>query len=275
MSVRQDGAPEESEALSKKESPDRRARAEQMRKERERAARRRRNGITVGIVVIVLVLIGAASFGVYQATSDDPESGSTPAAATKAGGFVVDQEALTGKSSGKDPVEVVVYEDFQCPGCKAFETSTRSIVDQYIKDGTIEVEYRPLNFIDQGMGGQTEYSLKAANASICVYEDAGAKAFYDLHKLLFDNQEQEGGPGFSDTEYTDYASEVGADGIRSCISDMPYADFVEDTTSKFLEEGYGGTPTILVEGEVLKGESDNTLPTPEAFKAAIDKAAKG
>jgi len=245
-----------------------------MRKERERAARRRRNGITVGIVVIVLVLIGAASFGVYQATSDDPEAGSTPSGATKAGGFVVDQKALTGKSSSKDPVKVVIYEDFQCPGCKAFETSTRSIVDDYIKSGKIQVEYRPLNFIDQGMGGQTEYSVKSANASICVFEEGGAKAFYDLHRLLFDNQMQEGSAGFSTTEYADYASEVGADGVRSCISDMPYSDFVEDTTTKFLKEGYGGTPTILVNGDVLKGESENTLPTPQAFKSAIDKAAK-
>ena len=246
-----------------------------MRKERERSARRRRNGITVGIIVIVLVLIGAASFGIYQATSDDPEAGTTPSGATEDGGFVVDQEALTGNASaGKDPVKVVLYEDFQCPGCKAFETSTRSIVDEYIKDGTIEVEYRPLNFIDQGSGGQTEYSMNAANASICVYEDAGAKAFYELHRLLFDNQMDEGGPGFSSTQYADFASEVGADGIRSCISDTPYKDFVEDTTRTFLEEGYGGTPTILVDGEVLEGASQNTMPTPDDFKAAVDKAAK-
>lgn len=245
-----------------------------MRKERERSARRRRNGITVGIVVIVLVLVGAASFGIYQATSDDAEAGSTPSGATSDGGFVVDQEALTGKSSSKDPVEVVLYEDFQCPGCRAFETSTRSIVDEYIKNGTIEVEYRPLNFIDQGMGGQTEYSLRAANAAICVYEEAGAKAFYELHKLFFDNQMEEGSAGFSDAQYAEFASQVGADGIRSCISDMPYADFVKDTTRQFFKEGHGGTPTIIIEGDVLKGESENTLPTPEAFKAAIDKAAK-
>ena len=260
---------------SKKESPDRRARAEQMRKERERTARRRRNGITVGIVVIVLVLIGAASYGIYQAQSDDAEAGSTPSGATKDGGFVVDQEALTDESSGGgDPVKVVLYEDFQCPGCKAFETATRSVVDEYIKNGTIEVEYRPLNFIDQGTGGQTEYSMKAANASICVYEEGGPKAFYDLHRLLFDNQMQEGGPGFTDSQYSDFASEVGAEGIKSCISDTPYSDFVDKTTRGFLQEGYGGTPTILVDGEVLKGESENTLPTADAFKAAVDKAAK-
>ncbi|UYM04234.1 DsbA family protein [Solicola gregarius] len=259
---------------SKNQRPDRRARAEQMRKERERAAKRRRNGITIGIVVVVVALIAVAGFGIYQATEDDAEAGSTPSGATSDGGFVVDQKALTGESSGDAPVDVVLYEDFQCPGCKAFETSTRSIVDQYIKDGTINVEYRPLNFIDGNMGGQTEYSLKSANAAICVYEEAGAKAFYELHTQLFDNQMEEGGPGFTDQQYEDFAGEVGADGVGSCISDMPYGDFVKDTTKAFLKEGYSSTPTILVDGEALKGESEGTLPTPDAFKAAIDKAAQ-
>lgn len=259
---------------SKNASSDRKARAEQMRKERERAARRRRNGITVGIVVIVVALIAVASIGIYQATSDDAAAGSTPDGATDDHGFVVDQKALTGESSsGKEPVDVVIYEDFQCPGCKAFETMTRDVVDEYIKDGTIEVEYRPLNFIDQMTGGQTEYSMKAANASICVYEEAGPKAFYELHRLLFDNQMTEGSPGFSDQEYSDFASEVGAEGIGSCISDLPYADFVEETTKDFAKQGYNSTPTVLVDGKVLEGPDKQTLPSAEDFKKAVDEAA--
>lgn len=260
--------------MSKNASTDRRARAEQMRKERERAARRRRSGITVGIVVIVVVLIAAAAFGIYQATSDDAEAGSTPNGATDDHGFVVDQKALTGKSSGgKDPVDVVIYEDFQCPGCKAFETMTRDIVDSYIKDGTIDVEYRPLNFIDQMQGGQTDYSLKAANASICTYEEAGAKAFYELHKPFFDDQMEEGSPGFSNSQYVDYAADVGADGISSCISDMPYAGFVKDTTKDFAKQGYTSTPTVIIDGKELKGADARSLPTANDFKAAVQQAA--
>ncbi|UPK76347.1 DsbA family protein [Nocardioidaceae bacterium SCSIO 66511] len=262
---------------SKNERPDRRARAEQMRKERERAAKRRRNGITVGIVVVVVVLIAAAGFGIYQATDDNAAAGSTPSGATEDGGFVVDQKTLTGESSSdKQPVDVVIYEDFQCPGCRAFETSTRTVVDQLIKNGTIEVEYRPLDFIDQNMGGQTEYSIKSANAAVCVYEEAGAKAFYELHKPLFDNQMEEGGPGFTDQQYKDFASDVGADGVSSCISDRPYADFIQDTTRAFAKEGYNSTPTILINGEELEGQTkdgQSLLPTAQEFQTAVEKAA--
>lgn len=259
--------------MSKNASSDRRARAEQMRKERERAARRRRNGITIGIVVVVVALIAIAAVGIYQATSDDAEAGSTPSGATEENGFVVDQEALTGESSGKAPVEVVIYEDFQCPGCRAFETATRDAVDEYIRNGTIQVEYRPLDFIDQMTGGRTDYSLRAANASACVFEEAGADAFYELHKPFFDEQMPEGSPGFSDQQYVSYASEVGAEGISSCISDMPYADFVQETTKDFAKQGYNSTPTVLIDGEVLQGPDAQTLPSVEDFKAAVEKAA--
>lgn len=237
-----------------------------MRKERERAARRRRNGITVGIVVIVLVLVGAASFGVYQATSDDPEAGGTPDGVTDKGGVLYTQEVATGKSSSNaDPVEVVAYEDFYCPACRSFEETSGQFLQSEVEKGTVSVEYRPVAILDNM--GPDQYSTRSAAAAACVVDNAGAEAFYKFHKSLYANQPPEGSPGLTSTQLNDYAEEAGADGVRSCISDEAFKDWVADQTQQFAEDGHQATPTILVDGEPVSN------PSPESLAKAIKAAA--
>ncbi|MGH3358994.1 MAG: DsbA family protein [Nocardioidaceae bacterium] len=250
---------------SNKANPDRRARAEQMRKERERAAKRRRNGITVGIVVIVVVLIAVAGFGIYQATSNDAGSGGAPEGVTSKGGIVYDQEAATGSSSGDSkPVEVVAYEDFYCPACRAFEEASGDYLQSAVEDGTISVEYRPIAILDRMSPDQ--YSTRSASASACVMDSAGPEAFYEFHNLLYENQPPEGSPGPDATQLTTFAGEAGADGVSSCIEDDAYEGWVTEQTDAFGEDGYGETPTVLVDGERVP------TPSPANLEKAIQAA---
>ena len=248
-------------------SSDRKARAEQMRIDRERAERRRRNLVTGGIVagVVVLVAVAAAAIGL---ASDDGESDETTDFPTD--GIVYDQEAATGESSDDDPVDVVIYEDFQCPACAQFDALTRSVIADHVEKGAIRVAYRPMNYIDEYLAnGSTDYSLRAANAARCVYEDAGGQAFHEFSRLLFEDQQPEGGPGFSDEQYAAYAKQAGASGIGKCLSDLPYKEDIEQRTRDFAtsEVGENGTPAILVDGESLTDRSA------EGLSEAIDEAA--
>lgn len=238
-----------------------------MRKERERSARRRRNGITVGIVVIVLVLIGVAAFGIYQATSDDPEAGGTPSGVTDGGGILYTQEVATGKSSsGADPVEVVAYEDFYCPACRSLEETSGPFLESEVEKGTITVEYRPIAILDNMSPDQ--YSTRSAAAAACVMDNAGAEAFYKFHQTLYENQPPEGSPGHDATQLKEYAEQAGAEGIGSCIDDEAFSDWVGTQTQQFAEDGHESTPTVLVDGKPVSN------PSPQGLKAAIDKAAK-
>lgn len=250
---------------SNKANPDRRARAEQMRKERERADKRRRNGITTGIVVIVVVLIAVAGFGIYQATSDDAGSGGTPDGVTADGGILYDQEVATGNSSGDtEPVEVVAYEDFYCPACGAFEQASGDYLQSAVEDGKISVEYRPIAILDRMSPDQ--YSTRSASAAACVADSAGPEAFHEFHGLLYENQPQEGSPGHDATQLKAYADEAGADGVSSCIEDDAYKGWVTDQTEAFGEDGYDQTPTVLVDGKPV------SAPSPENLEKAIQEA---
>ncbi|MGH3358995.1 MAG: DsbA family protein [Nocardioidaceae bacterium] len=255
--------------MGEQKPSDRRARAEQLRKERERSERRRRNAITGGIVAAVVVLIAVAGIGIYAATNNDDEGSGTDLVGFPADGIVYDQEAATGEASDGDPVDVVIYEDFQCPACKAFDQATRDLVADYVADGTIRVAYEPLNYIDQMMGGSTSYSLEAANAATCVFEQQDGQAFHEFSALLFDDQLPEGSPGFSDQQYVAYAKQAGATGIESCLSGRPHQGEIEDRTRTFATSAVGkdGTPSVVVDGEKLADIS------PQGLSAAIDEAA--
>ena len=246
--------------------PDRRARAERMRKDRERAGRRRRNRITAAIVAAVVILVGVAAIAIGTASDDGSPS---EWEGFPADGIVYDQKAATGESSNDSPVGVVVYEDFQCPHCAAFEMETRELVSDYVEDGTIRVAYEPMNYIDQGMGGSTEYSMRAANAATCVYDEGGGQAFQDFSELLFDNQKAEGTAGFNDQELTAYADEAGVDDLGSCLVELPHQKEIEKRTRDFAtsEVGENGTPAVVVDGERLPS------PSADALREAIEDAA--
>lgn len=242
----------------------RQERAEQMRREREKAERRRRSGITIGIVVVVLVLIVGTVFAYRYYSDQNSAPAASPTSLTSDGGIVYDQAAAGGSGGPSDPVSVVTYEDFQCPVCKQFEDALGDSLQQQVQSGAITVEYRPIAILDRPNNDM--YSTRSAAAAACVADDAGAKAFYDFHQLLYDNQPDEAaGSGLPENQLTSYAKQVGADGAVACIKSGTYEDWAGETTSAATGNGVTGTPTVLVNGKTTE---------PAQLQAAIAAAAK-
>ncbi|QMW65250.1 thioredoxin domain-containing protein [Mumia sp. ZJ1417] len=262
---------------SKDDKRARRERAEQMRKDRERQAKRRRNLITVAIVAVVLVVIAGAGFAVKAAVDNSADSPTrTPDGITDTGGVNLTATDLGG-TAAEDPVKVTIFEDFACPHCKSFEETTGQVLDQQVAAGAIDVEYRPVAFLN-------EFSNDAMAAAMCVFEEDGAKVFRDYAKLLFANQPQ--GGSLSDKEFRDLAEEAGASkAATDCITGRPFRDWTEEQTEKAFDqpdsEGnkLSGTPTVWVNGTTVNGPEgpDGTpgVPGTEEVLAAIEEAKAG
>ena len=210
---------------------------------RARAQRQRRN-LLGGIGAAVVVLVALVVVVLVQTHR------TTPSAAAATPAHTVDGTVIP-VGSASAPVTVDLYEDFQCPNCKAFEAESGSTLAQLIAAGTVQAHYHGMAFLDTSANDQ--YSTRALNAAAVVLATAGPDAFQTFHDLLFANQPDEGGSGLTDAQLVDYAGQAGATGsaVQADINDLTYGDWVKKATDQASKDGVTGTPTVLVAGKKL------------------------
>lgn len=148
-------------------------------------------------------------------------------------------------------VNVVIYQDYLCPGCGAFEASYKPEIEKILDERLATVEYRNLGMLDKSP--KSNYSSRTAGAALCVAENDGA-AFHEFNSLLFANQPSDSS-GLDDDAIKTLAKSAGAKRSDTCISEGTYREFVKQLTHKVLSNGeIAGTPTVLINGEPFSRE---------------------
>ncbi|AZG45300.1 DsbA family protein [Gordonia insulae] len=229
------------------------------------AEKRRSLLIKIGAAVVLIAL--AVGVGVWVVQSNKSATGSS-AQVTVA---TDNAYRITAAPDGTEPpVTVTVVEDFQCPACRAFESSFGDALGQLRANPKVAVDYQPIAFLDKM--SSTEYSTRSANASACVAQATAGDGNFDVwlkfHNLLYANQPEEGGAGLTDDQLNDYATQAGAPNVRQCIDDRQFGDFVQDTTQQAQQSGVTATPTVKINGE------PHQLTTPDALLQAVEQAAQ-
>ena len=237
-------AEEKAATQAKREA--RRARTERARaeaEERRKAAKRKEQLTRGGLIAGVLVLVVGGFFLVTNLGSDKPDT--PPAGASDSYGLRIGEADA--------PKEIVVYEDFLCPFCGQLELTVRDQLDAAVEAGEVSVEYRPLGFLER----ISDYSPESANAFAVVLDESGPEVAKAFHDLLFDNQPSEEGPFPDADELVDLAVEAGATeaDVRPGIEDMAFEGWVDAANDAASREGVNSTPTVLVDGEVVEGET--------------------
>jgi protein-disulfide isomerase len=225
-------------------------------------AERRRRAVLGGVVAALAVVVALVVVVLVQTQRTIPSAGAAVPANT------VDGTAVA-VGSADAPVTVDLYEDFQCPNCKAFEDATGSTLAGLVADGTVQVRYHGMAFLDTG--ANDKYSTRALNAAAVVLSTAGPGAFQTFHDLLYAHQPSEGGSGLSDDQLVQYAAQAGASGtaVEKDIRDLTYGDWVTTATDKASKDGVTSTPTVLVDGKKLAD------PSAAGLTAAVTAAAAG
>jgi len=254
------------------ERQQRAARAEQMRREREKADRRQRNLITVAIVVVVLALIAVGAYAV-KSTSDARAKETdvvTPKGATDDHGVEFTAEDAGGEPAS-DPVKVILYEDLQCPVCRAFEQANGAFLDEAVKNGDISIEYRLLTFLDRASPNQ--YSSRAGSAALCAFESGGGEAYKKATNLLWANQPQENSAGPEDAALVDTLDQAGVSGdaVETCVLQGKFIPWLEEATEASRDAKVNGTPWVVVDGKKVEGANQG-VPQVTDLQKAIDAA---
>lgn len=206
--------------------------------------RRRQRALWVGVVAVsVLVVAGLVGWFAF---------------ASQRGG---DYKAPPGVASGDDsgitmgsgPIKIDLYADFICPACGAYESATKSTMDQLIDQKKVTLVLHPVAFLD----GQssTNYSTRASAASACASE--GGK-FREYANALFANQPEEGSAGLSDDDLIRIGGEIGLNSgdFGKCVKDGKYKDWTSHVSDKASERGVTATPTIYVNGKKIQNSLD-------------------
>ena len=146
-----------------------------------------------------------------------------------------------------------IYEDFLCPFCGQLEQTVGDQLDAAVEAGEVNVEYRPLPFLER----ISDYSPEAANAFAVVLDESGPEVAKAFHDLLFDNQPSEQGPFPSKDDLVDLAVEAGATeaDVRPGIEDMTFEGWVNAAGDAASKAGVNSTPTVFVDGEKVEGQT--------------------
>jgi protein-disulfide isomerase len=181
------------------------------------------------------------------------------------------------------PVKIIEYSDFQCPYCGKFwkDGTERQIMETYVATGKVNFEYRTAGEFLSGSGGE---SIRAAEAAYCAGDQ---NKFWEMHDIIFANQNGENQGAFTDPRLIAFAEKIGLEpmAFKDCFNGGKYADKArqdeqnaqKDISSasnyaevvaagQFPSSGFS-TPSFLINGRLVAGAAPFS-----AFQKEIDAA---
>lgn len=254
----------------------RQALADKIRGDHSRTARRRQ--LTAMVLVVCGALVCAVVLAWVQLRPGDGDAVvKAPNHVSEDFGFTLTPELAAGKTDASQPEDVAagvtsiaIYEDFLCDSCKTFHDQSDAFLANQLTAGAISVTYHPGAYLLTQ--STDEYSQRAANAAVCVADQAGVTAYVSMHNLLLAHQPVQGGPGLTDDQLIAFAHEAGADDVADCVNDRTFTPWVEAASAAGLAAGITETPTILINdmSVVRSDDGRESVPGPAELQFAIE-----
>lgn len=226
----------------------------------------RRWPLFVGLALAVVLAAGIAFLvlgGFGSAGQDDGAGGSAGSSQDNASGGEESAAELGPPTLGDEdaPVTMIEYSDFLCPYCGQFAREVEpQLVEQYVKDGTLKIEWRDFPYMGQ----------KSVNAALAAREAQEQGKFWEYHDALYESQESVNSGTFSDDNLLRIAEEVGLDAeeVERSLTSSEHQEAVGTDFEEGQQRGVTGTPTFVINGETIVGAQPK-----EEFEKSIEKAA--
>ena len=224
-----------------------RAKAQQQVKAKER----RTTVIIIASAVLVIALFaGVVAFIVNSSKVPPISEAHAPSMADESGGIPVGTGGVAGVDVPTDAVRLDLYFDMMCPVCRTFEEINSADIDAMREAGTAAVYYHPITILDRYSSG-TAYSTRAANA-VAVVAEKDPEHFLDFIGVLYDNQPAENTTGLDDDTIAALAVGVGVPAdVAASFKNGEFTKWVAAATDKASQDGMQGTPTVMVDKEIL------------------------
>jgi len=157
-------------------------------------------------------------------------------------------------------VVIIDFSDYECPFCKKFYNNIfPDFKKDFLDTNKVKYVYRdfPLNIHPK--------AKNAAQAAECARDQ---NRFWEMHAKLFEKQSEWRKSTDLNETLVGYAVEIGLNKavFSACLNDEKYLEEVEKDRADALAAGARGTPTLFVNGEIIRGVPQSY----ESFKALIE-----
>lgn len=199
--------------------------------------------------LIIVTIIVAALVGVFALTKNDDSSNGSGASGQPS-------NHVSGKSTR---VTLVEYGDFQCPACKSFFPIVKQIKEEYKDKITFQFRHFPLTQIHPN-----------AFAAHRAAEAAGRQEkFFEMHDLLYENQDAWAQASNPTQIFENYASQLGLniEQYKTDVASESASDTINADVKLGQQIGANSTPTFTLNGEKI--DNPKSL---EEFKKLLDEA---
>ena len=221
-----------------------RVRTRERRKQREQARQRNRQMLILGgivvLAVVAVVLVIFSNQPVEAVISEEVVAQYADVPQT------VNEDGFPVLGSLDAPVQVVEYSSFDCPHCAEFHESVTPALVERAEAGEIGFTYVPM----YGTGGIPN-GEGAARAALCAGEQ---DAFWAYHTALFEWQGAYGNQALSGNRLESGVGNLGLDvgTWNACLNTGEIREILVAANGAASRlEGFSGTPTVTVNGEII------------------------
>lgn len=207
-------------------------------------------GKVVAVILLLFVLLAGIAFGLMVFAQYRTVDTTNSAVTNVTTNTVQPTVQYTAPDADDDPylglvdapVEIIAFEDFQCPFCQQAEPILYNVYQQYPQQ--VKVVYRdfPLYTIH-------DQSIAAAQAGECADEQG---QFWAWHDLAFINQSD---LPLAPAVFSTWAEQAGLDvaAFDACVQAERYASEVQKDLDEGFLAGVSATPTFFINGQRVRG----------------------
>ena len=222
---------------------------------KERPDRRRLllGAVALAVAAVAVAILASELFhdrGGEPAMADEE----TPASASDhlcASGLV----PVDGRKCGPDsaPVKIIEMSDYQCPWCKRFvDTTEKEVEEQYAAAGLVQIEFRNFAVTGGNLPKEVNEATLAAEAAECA-NDQGR--YWEYHYKLYAEQQGENEGAFRPERLKQFAAELelNQQEFDACLDSHRHIDLIEREREEATSLGARGTPTLVINGQMVPG----------------------
>lgn len=190
------------------------------------------NKVTIGIIIATVAILLA---GIFLVSGDSQSQQQTDIQIT---------ESDNTQSNPDAPLTLVEYSDFQCPACQAYSSTLKQLNQEFPDNLRLVYRHFPLRQIHRN----AEPAARAAQAA------AKQEKFWQMHDLLFENQNQWSDEKNPKDKFKEYAAslDLNLEQFETDYDSQEIKNKVFNDSQSGSQLGVNSTPSFFLNGERLQ-----------------------